>query len=138
MIETAVRYLLAKELERQREGEQLGGEQPSVIVSQYSPGTQTGKSPAGRMPSGKPQVIISPEEIVFGTRLGETKKEEPKKQPRKEEQKVEQTKKVEPKKEQAKSETKTKDKQEEKKTTRPETRAWRAQEKYTPQVRALR
>jgi protein TonB len=125
-------------LERQRQGEQLSREQPTVIVGQYSPEGQTGKLPAERMPSGKPQVVISPEEVVFGTRFGETKKEEPKKQPRKEEQKAEQTRKVEPKKEQAKSETKPKDKQEEKKTTRPETRAWRPQEKYTPQVRALR
>jgi hypothetical protein len=138
LMETAVRYLLAKELQRQRQGEQPEGELPKVIVSPYSPGAQTGKQSAERQPSRKLQVEISPEEVVFGTKFGETRKEEPKKQTGKDEQRREQMGKAEPKKEQTKSETKAKDKQEEKKTTRPETRAWRAQEKYTPQVRALR
>jgi len=134
MVETAVRYLLAKELQRQMQGEQSEVGQPEATTSQYSPGSQTGKSSAGRTPRGKSQVVISPEEVVFGTKFGEGGKEEKKRetkaQPKKETQ-------AQPKKE-TKSETPTKPTTKGERRTQSETRALRAEERYTPQVRVLR
>jgi len=107
--QAAIQYLLVKELQRQIEGEQAGAITPPPSTKQ-----------TGRSSEKPPQIVVTPEEVVFGTKFG--KKEPTKKEPtKKEEPKKEPTKKQTappPKKEETKKQTSTPPKKEETKSSR--------------------